>query len=47
MKSPAMWPPRKDTIPNQDSNRNITQQDPIIPPLLTKWNNGYKSFIGK
>ena len=34
MKSPAMSPPRKDTIPNQDNNRIINEQDTIIPPLL-------------
>ena len=45
MRSPAMSPPRKDPIPNQDSNRIITQQDPILPPLLQKYPTGYKPLF--
>ena len=40
-----MSPPRKYPIPNQDSTIIITQQYPIITPLLEKWHNGYKPFI--
>ena len=40
-----MLPPRKDPITNQDSSRIITQQDPILPPLLSKWSTGHKTFI--
>ena len=42
MKSPAMLPPRKDPIPDQDITIIITQQDPFLPPLLAKWPTGYK-----
>ena len=34
IKSPAMSPPRKYPIPNQDSNILINKQDKIIPPIL-------------
>ena len=34
MKSPTMSHPKKDPIPNQDINRLITEQDPIIPPII-------------
>ena len=44
-KSPAMLPPRKDPIPNQDSNIIINQQYPIIPPLLEKYPTGYKPLF--
>ena len=40
-----MLPPKKDPIPNQDSNIIITQQDPIIPPLLAKYPIGYKALF--
>ena len=40
-----MSPPRKDPIPNQYSTSIITQQDPILPPLLEKWPTGYKPFL--
>ena len=36
-----MSPQRKDTIRNKDSNRIMTQQDPIIPLLLEKYTSGY------
>ena len=35
MKSPAMLPSRKDTIPNQDINRLITEKYQSIPPHLS------------
>ena len=44
MKPPAMSPPRKDTIPNQDSTGIITQQDLILPQIVAKWSTGYKRF---
>ena len=37
MKSPAMSPPRKDPILNQDSDRIINEQYPSLPPLLEKY----------
>ena len=40
-----MSPPRKDPIPNQYSTRIITQQDPILLPLLSNWPTGYKPFF--
>ena len=40
-----MLPPKKDPIPNQDSNIIITQQYPNLPPILEKWPTGYKPFI--
>ena len=45
MKSHAMSPPRKYTIPNKDSTRIINEQDPIIPPLLAKYPTGYKPLF--
>ena len=45
MKSPAMSFPGKDPIPNQDSNRIINEQDPIITPLLEEYSTGYKSIF--
>ena len=45
MKPPAMSPPRKDKIRNQDSTIITTQQDTILPPLLAEWPTGYKPFI--
>ena len=45
MKLPAMSPPIKDPIPNQHNIIIITQQDPILPPLLPKWPTKYKPFI--
>ena len=45
IKSPVISPLRKNPIPNQDSTIIITQQDPIIPPLLANWYTGYKSFF--
>ena len=43
--SPEILTPRKDPIPNQDSTRIIAQQDPIIPPYLSKGPTGHKPFI--
>ena len=40
-----MSPPRKDPIPNQDSTVIVIQQDPTLPPNLSKWTTGYKSFF--
>ena len=45
MKSPEMSPPQTDTITNKDITRIITQQDPILPPLLSKLTSGYKPLI--
>ena len=45
MKPPEMSPPKKDPIPNQDSNRIITQQDPILPPLLEKYPTRFKPLF--
>ena len=45
IESPAMLPPRKDPIPNQDSTRIITQKDTILPPLLEKGPTGHKPFF--
>ena len=45
MKSPAMSPQRKDTIPNQDSTRIITQQNPILSPLLLEGPTVHKPCI--
>ena len=40
-----MSPPRKDPIPNQDSTKIITQQYPILAPLLLIRTTEYKPFI--
>ena len=40
-----MSPPRKDSIPNQDINRLITEQFPSIPPIISKYPPGYKSLF--
>ena len=45
MGSPGVSPQRKDTIKNQDTNRIINEQDPIIPPLLSKYLTGYKPLF--
>ena len=45
MKSPAMLLPRKDPIQNQDGSRIITQQDPILPPHLSKGTTGHKNLL--
>ena len=45
MKSPAMLPPRNYPIKNQDTTRIITQQDPILTPLLEKGPTGHTPFI--
>ena len=44
-KSTKQLTPRKDPIPNQDSDRIITQQHSILPPHLTKIPTGNKPFI--
>ena len=36
MKSPAISTPRKDSIPYQDINRLIIEQDPSFPPIIEK-----------
>ena len=36
MKSPAMYSPINDPIPNQYMNRLITQQYPSLPPIIEK-----------
>ena len=41
VKSPAMLHPRKILIKNQYSNIIINKEDPIIPPLLSKYPTGY------
>ena len=40
-----MSPPIKDPLTNQYSTRIITQQNPILPPILEKGPTGHKSFI--
>ena len=45
MGSPGVSPQRKDTIKNQDTNRIINEQDPIIPPLLSKYHTVYKPLF--
>ena len=45
LKSPTILPPRKDPIPNQDITKIITQQDPNLPPHLSKGPTGCKTFI--
>ena len=45
MKSPAMYPPRKDPIPNQYINKLITKQDPSLPPIIEKHTPGYKPLF--
>ena len=45
LKSPEVLPPRKYTIPNQDSTIIINQQYPNLPPNLAKGNTVHKPFI--
>ena len=45
MKSPAISPPRKDLIPNQDINRLITKQGPSIPPIKAKYPPVFKPLF--
>ena len=40
-----MYPPRKDPIPNQDSNRITNKQYPILTPLFAKHLTGYKTLF--
>ena len=41
MKSPATLPPRKDQIPNQDTNMLGTKKYQSLPPQLPKLRSGY------
>ena len=45
MKSPEIYPPRKYPIPNQYGIMIITQQDPNLPPHLSKGPTEHKPFI--
>ena len=45
IKLPSILSPRKYSIPNQDSKRIIAQQDPNLPPNLTKRPTVHKLFI--
>ena len=45
LKSPAILPPRKYPIQNQDSNIIIIQQDVNLPPHLSKGPTRHKPFI--
>ena len=45
MESPAMFPPRKDTILYQYINRIINEKYQSLPPYLTKFPPGFKSLI--
>ena len=45
MKSPAMLPPRKDPITNQNITIIITQQDPILPTSFSKVPTVHKKII--
>ena len=42
IKSPALSPPRKYPITNQDIKILITEQDPSIPPIRAKYPPGFK-----
>ena len=45
MNSPAMSPPRKDQIPNQDIHRLITKKYPSLPPIKEKYPFGFKPIF--
>ena len=45
MKSPAVSPPREDTIPNQDNNILITEQDPSLTTIMAKYPHKYKPLF--
>ena len=45
VKSPEMSLPRNYSIPNHDITIIFTQQDPILPPILSKGLTGNKQFI--
>ena len=45
MKSPTMSHPKKDPIPNQDINRLITEQDPILPLIQSKYPPVFKPLF--
>ena len=45
MKSPAMSPPRKYPIKNQYINRFITEQDPSLLPIKSKYPPGFKPLF--
>ena len=44
MKSPATLPPRKDQIPNQDTNMLGTKKYQSLPPQWPKLRSGYISL---
>ena len=45
IKSPKMYPPRKDPITNKDIIVIITEQDPSLPPIIAKYPHGYKPLF--
>ena len=45
MKSPAMYPPIKDPIPNQDINRLTTKKDPSLSPNFAKYLPVHESLL--
>ena len=45
LKSPEILPPREYTIPNQYSTIIIIQNNPNLPPHLSKLPTGNKTFI--
>ena len=45
MKSPAISPPRKDPISNQDINRLISKKYQSLTQHLSKYTPGYGSLI--
>ena len=45
LKSPENLPPRNNPVPNQDSTIITTQQDPNLPPHLSKLPTEHKPFI--
>ena len=45
MKPPAILPPRKDPIQNQDIDMLDTEKYQILPPQLPKFRLGYRSLI--
>ena len=44
-KPPAMYPPKNDPISNKDINRLITEEDPSLPPHLSKYPPEYKQLL--
>ena len=47
MKSSVMSPPRKDTIPNQDTNILGTKKYQCLAPHLETFTPGFKSLINE